>query len=65
MQMNSVIESPLFTTAEAAAYLRMSRTSLLRLRTAGHLQSISLGTITPYFRRVDLDAYITRCAERS
>jgi len=54
----------LFTTKEAMHYLRISRSTLYRLRTAGHLVGYQVGSHWRYDRS-DLIAYVKGSHERS
>jgi excisionase family DNA binding protein len=55
-------QSPLLTATESAQYLKTSRSSLYRLRDAGRIKPIFLGTSKPYFRKSDLDKFISECS---
>ena len=48
----------LFTLGEVAKKLKVSRTTLWRLRSAGYIRSIELGGITR-IRQADLDRFIS------
>lgn len=58
------MESPLFTLAESAEYLRMGRTTLEKALANGQLSSIRY---TPggkhYFTKEMLDAFLEECAK--
>jgi excisionase family DNA binding protein len=55
-----MIDSPLLTVAEAADYLRISRSHLYRLLGAGELTYVSLATRKRMLERSELDLFITR-----
>ncbi len=51
-------ESPLFTVSEAAAYLRIGRSTLYSLAKTGELRRVRLVAGRSAYLRADLDEYI-------
>lgn len=57
-------ESPYYTTHEAAAYLKLSPSTLYLWRSRGSGPKFVLVMKEPRYRKSDLDAFVASCHER-